>query len=149
MKVRGFEYCKEYEGTIRLPVRGTSQSAGYDFFCPKDVTVMPGATEKIITGIKAYMQPGEVLMLFPRSSFGIKHNIGLANTVGVVDADYYNNPDNEGNIIIAVRNNGKRPLTICAGDRFAQGIFLPFLPADDTEVLKKERVGGLGSTGKE
>ena len=149
MKVRGFEYCnKEYVGTVSLPVRGTLQSAGYDFFCPKDITVMPGATEKIITGIKAYMQPGEVLMLFPRSSYGIKHNIVLANTVGVVDADYYNNPDNGGNIIIAIRNNGNHPLKIGAGERFAQGVFFPFLPADNTETLHKERVGGVGSTDK-
>ena len=149
MKVRGFEYCnEEYIGTISLPLKGTSQSAGYDYFCPHEVIVMPGQTEKIVTGIKAYMQPGEVLILFPRSSNGIKHNIVLANTVGVVDADYYNNPHNGGNIIIVIRNNGNHPLKIGVGERFAQGVFFPFLSADNTETLYKERIGGVGSTAK-
>ena len=87
-------------------------------------------------------------MLFPRSSFGIKKGLALANTVGVIDADYYNNEDNEGLIIIAIRNEGQIPFTIAKGERFAQGVFLPFLLADNTEVLHEERKGGLGSTGE-
>ena len=151
MKCRGFEFCKGYRAEphgLQLPVRGTSQSAGYDFICPEDVLVLPGCTVKVNTGIKAYMQPGEVLMLFPRSSFGIKKGLALANTVGVIDADYYNNEDNEGLIIIAIRNEGQIPFTIAKGERFAQGVFLPFLPADQAEVLQNERKGGLGSTSK-
>ena len=81
-------------------------------------------------------------MLFPRSSFGIQKGMVLANTVGVIDADYYNNEKNEGVIIIAIRNEGQIPFTIAKGERFAQGVFLPFLPA----VLQDERKGGLGST---
>ena len=151
MKCRGFKFCKGYRAEphgLQLPVRGTSQSAGYDFICPEDVLVLPGCTVKVKTGIKAYMQPGEVLMLFPRSSFGIKKGLALANTVGIIDADYYNNEDNEGLIIIAIRNEGQIPFTIAKGERFAQGVFLPFLPADQAEVLHKERKGGLGSTGE-
>ena len=149
MKTRGFEFCKgwQVEGGVRLPVRGTPQSAGYDFFCPHDVLVLPHNTVKIVTGIKAYMQPGEVLMIFPRSSYGIQKGLVLANTVGVIDADFYNNPRDEGNIIIALRNEGQVPLVIEKGERFAQGIFLPFLAADTTEVLQDKRQGGLGSTG--
>lgn len=148
MRTRGFEYCKNWEGRIRLPVRGTATSAGYDFFCPETISIGRGETVKVITGIKAYMQPGEVLMLFPRSSLGIKKDIILANTVGVVDADYYNNPDNEGNIIIALKNNGNHPVLVTVGERIAQGVFLPFLPADNEVVLHKERIGGIGSTNK-
>lgn len=145
---RGFEFCKDYiDGNkTELPVRGTEESAGYDFFSPIEVTVLPGNTAKIETGIKAYMQPGEVLLLFPRSSYGIEKGMVLANSTGVIDSDYYDNPKNEGNIIIAIRNDGQIPFTIHKGDRFAQGIFVPFLPADHAKVLNKNRTGGLGST---
>ena len=149
MRCRGFEFCKGYKAEahgLQLPVRGTPRSAGYDFFCPEDVQVLPGCTVKIKTGIKAYMQPGEVLMLFPRPSFGIQKGMVLANTVGVIDADYYNNEKNEGVIIIAIRNEGQIPFTIAKGERFAQGVFLPFLPTDQAAVLQDERKGGLGST---
>lgn len=149
MKIRGFEFCKGWKAEphgLQLPVRGTPESAGYDFFCPKDVLVLPGNTAKIVTGIKAYMQPSEVLMLFPRSSFGIKKGMVLANTVGVIDSDYYNNEDNEGMIIIAIRNEGQIPFTIAKGERFAQGVFMPFLTADSMVVLNNTRNGGIGST---
>lgn len=147
-RVRGFEFCKHWqvEGNAILPARGTPQSAGYDFYAPHDEMVLPGCTVKIVTGIKAYMQPGEVLMIFPRSSYGIQRGLVLANTVGVIDADYYNNPKDEGNIVIAIRNEGPIPFLIKAGERFAQGVFLPFLPADASNVLQDERQGGLGST---
>lgn len=148
MKVRGFEFCKgwESEGKAYLPVHGTPNSAGYDFISPVDVLVLPGNTVKIVTGIKAYMQPGEVLMLFPRSSKGIEKGMVLANTTGIIDSDFYNNERDEGNIVIAIRNDGQIPFTIKKGERFAQGVFLPFLPADHAELLHKERKGGLGST---
>lgn len=146
--IRGFEFCKKYvDGNkTELPVRGTPESAGYDFFSPIEVTILPGNTAKIETGIKAYMQPGEVLLLFPRSSYGIEKGMVLANTTGIIDADYYNNQKNEGNIIIAIRNEGQIPFTIHKGDRFAQGVFVPFLTADNAKTLNENRSGGLGST---
>lgn len=150
-RVRGFEYCKNWqcEVGVSLPVRGTPGSAGYDFFCPEEVLVLPGCTVKIVTGVKAYMQPGEVLLLFPRSSYGVKKGMVLANTVGVIDSDFYNNPRDEGNITIALRNDGQVPFTIKKGERFAQGVFMPYLLADNEDVLNDSRNGGIGSTDKE
>ena len=95
------------------------------------------------------MQPGEVLLLFPRSSYGVKKGMVLANTVGVIDSDFYNNPRDEGNITIALRNDGQVPFTIKKGERFAQGVFMPYLLADKEDVLNDSRNGGIGSTDKE
>ena len=149
-KTRGFAICKEYEGKTRLPLHGSPESAGYDLFCPEDITVYCGQTVLVKTGIKAYMQHGEVLKIYPRSSYGIKKGMELANTVGIIDKDYYNNPDNEGNIIVGIRNAGPIPFTIKKGERFAQAIFEAFLEADkETYTQKKEeRKGGIGSTGE-
>lgn len=89
---------------IYLPLRATRTSAGYDFFAVQDLYIKPGKTAKFWTDIKVYLQPDEVLLMVPRSSIGIKRDLMLANTVGVIDSDYYNNPDNEGNIAICLRN---------------------------------------------
>lgn len=119
-------------------------------FCPEDVTVYCGQTVLVKTGIKAYMQHGEVLKIYPRSSYGLKKGMVLANTVGIIDKDYYNNPDNEGNIIVGIRNAGPIPFTIKQGERFAQAIFEVFLEADKETYTQKEgeRKGGIGSTGE-
>ena len=136
---------------IKLPKRATSGSAGYDFYAPVDLTIEPGETVKVPTGIRARMDEGWVLMIFPRSGLGFKYRLMLDNTVGVIDSDYYNS-DNEGHIMIKVTNlsgagtNPGKTIEIKAGQGFAQGVFLPFgiTTDDDTEGLRN---GGLGSTG--
>lgn len=131
---------------IPLPRRATAGSAGYDFFCPLAITLAPGETAKIPTGMRVRMAEGWVLTLYPRSSLGFKFRLQLNNTVGIIDSDYYH-ADNEGHIFIKVTNdsNEGKTLSLNAGDGFAQGIFLPFgITEDDT--ADGVRHGGFGST---
>ena len=131
----------------QLPKRGSKNSAGYDFFSPINEIIPAHGTAKIPTGIKVYMQPDEVLMIYPRSSIGFKTNIRLSNTTGVIDSDYYNNPDNEGHMWIKFYNPTDEEYHIYIGDKIAQGIFTKFLVTDDDNA-DQERTGGLGSTGQ-
>lgn len=158
MRTRGFELisreqtAKDFEhievGEIKLPKRSTKESAGYDVFAPFNIHLDPGKDIKIPTGIRAYMQKGEVLMAFSRSGLGFKYYTRLANTVGIIDSDYYYS-DNEGHIWIKLRNEGNKSLFIKQGDAFAQFIFMPFLLADgDSFEDGEERNGGFGSTTK-
>lgn len=145
--MRKFDICKGYEDKATMPKRGTSNSAGYDFYTTNDVpvTIYPNETIKFHTGIKAYMNSDEVLLLHVRSSVGIKRNLVLANITGVVDSDYADNPSNEGEIILALHNIGKDPQTIYPRERIAQGIFMKYLVTDDDDA-DGERKGGIGST---
>ncbi len=145
-KTRGFERVTGYENQ-QLPTRSDNKSAGYDFYSPVNITVPAHRMVKIPTGIKAYMRKDEVLMLYVRSSIGIKKNLMLANQTGVIDASFYNNPDNEGNITCALYNYGEEDQFIQQGDRIMQGVFMKYYPADNDIVLNKERVGGIGSSG--
>lgn len=131
---------------IPLPARATAGSAGYDFICPADITLQPGEAVTIPTGIRCEMQPGWVLMLFPRSGLGFKHQVRLANTVGVIDSDYFH-AANEGHIMVRIVNGGDHAVSIAKGERFCQGVFLPHGLAEEDEVLA-DREGGFGSTGK-
>ena len=139
------EVC-EYSD-LSLPTRSTKHSAGYDFKSPIEFTLNPGESKKVPTGIKASMNEDEFLAILVRSSMGFKYNIRLCNQVGIVDSDYYNNPDNEGHIFIKIQNEGKEAITINKGDRFAQGIFMNYLITDD-DMAFGERTGGFGSTNK-
>lgn len=130
-----------------LPLRGTKCSAGYDFFAIKDYVIRPNEIVKIPTGYKATFESDEMLMLVVRSSIGFKYNVRLTNQVGIIESDYYNNPDNEGHMFIKIQNEGKEVLKINKGDRFAQGIFNKFYLVDD-DCADKDRTGGFGSTGK-
>ena len=156
MRTRGFELIskeqtvKDFEniefGEIKLPKRSTKESAGYDVFAPFDIHLNPSDGIKIPTGIRAYMQQGEVLLAFPRSGLGFKYYTRLANTLGVIDSDYYYS-DNEGHIFIKLRNEGDKALFIKQGDAFAQFIFMPFLLAYGDSFNEGEtRNGGFGST---
>lgn len=129
---------------IPLPKRATKGSAGYDFVSPLEVTVSAGGSALIPTGIRAEMEPGWVLMLFPRSSLGFRHALRLSNTVGVIDSDYAF-AKNEGHIMVKLRNPLSEPVTIGRGDRFCQGVFLPYGTAEEEEDFAV-RVGGFGST---
>lgn len=147
MKVPVCEYTliEEYE-QIKKPRRATLLSAGYDFYATREFTLEPGQSKTIPTGIKSYMQNDEWLSIRVRSGHGLKYNIRIKNQVGVVDADYYNNPKNEGHIFIALQNEGDKQFHIEKGEAFAQGIFHKYLVTDDDSPVKANRVGGFGST---
>jgi len=132
---------------LKVPRRATQGSAGYDFISPISFKLKAGQTIKVPTCIKCSLSRGNVLMLFPRSSYGFKYRMQLDNTVGVVDQDYYNNESNEGHIFIKITNDSKndKVLTVNKGDAFAQGIIMPFVVTDDDDVTTL-RTGGIGST---
>lgn len=172
-----FEICTRWNqypiGDIKLPERSTAHAAGYDFFAPADIDIMPGEQKMIWTDIKVKLAPNQFLMLLPRSSYGVKKHLKMSNTCGIVDSDYYNNSDNEGNIGICLYNynasfveNHKmhqhcqdgfvtydeqifNELTahIKKGDRIAQGIIMTYDTAID-DVNNGVRGGGFGSTGE-
>ncbi len=132
-----------------MPQRKTSCSAGYDIVAAEDIDLLPGEITLIPTGLKAYMKDDEFLGIHIRSGLAIKHHLSLINSQGIIDADYYNNPDNEGHIIIAIYNHGQMKLSISRNCRIAQGIFYKFLSADnDTAIITNKRQGGFGSTGE-
>ncbi|KIS03792.1 dCTP deaminase/dUTPase family protein [Paucilactobacillus wasatchensis] len=163
---------------INLPKRQTKNAAGYDFECAEDfilpsiwklnfikifkllhqtkeITVTDYQQANAVlkpllvpTGIKAYMQPDEFLLLANRSSNPLKRRLVLPNGVGVVDADYYNNDSNEGEIFFQLLNFGVTDVSIKKGERIGQGIFMPYLVADDEQAPKNKRNGGFGSTKK-
>lgn len=149
MRQRGFEWVAGYENSgLCLPVRSTAQSAGYDIAAAADCCIRPGESKLIPTGIKAYMLANEYLGLHIRSGLAVKQRLYLANGQGIIDADYYNNPDNEGHILIALVNGGEKDFMVTKGLRIAQGIFYSYLLADqDDHVIKSVRSGGIGSTG--
>ena len=139
--------CGELNGDyneVKLPVRATKGSAGYDFYSPIDICLKPGESVKIPTGIRCKIDDGYVLQIYPRSSLGFKYQMCLLNTVGIIDADYFN-ADNEGHIIVGIINRGNKDLNINKGDRFVQGIFYKFYLADEQEN-NAQRHGGFGST---
>lgn len=137
---------KENYQNIILPKRATSGSAGYDFFALNDFTLAPNETIKIATGVRAYIEEGWVLKIYPRSGLGFKYRLRLDNTVGIIDSDYYY-ADNEGHIFIKLTNCGDKTLTVEKGNAFAQGVFLEYgITADDDATA--ERTGGFGSTDK-
>lgn len=147
MKQRGFEIVTKYKNqNIELPKRKTSGSAGYDFSSAIFVELKPKEITFVTTGIKAFMQPDEVLQMYPRSSLSFKKKLIKANSVGIIDSDYYNNPDNEGEIMLILYNFGDKAITIEKGERIAQGVFMKYLTAENDETNIK-RLGGFGSTG--
>lgn len=141
------KYVKRCYDSLELPKRATKGSAGYDFFMPFDVTIKPFEDIKIPTGIKCQIDDGYFLMLVPRSSMGFKNYLRLANTVAIGDSDYYNNMNNEGHYFAKIRVEKEldKPLEINRGERFIQGIFVPF-GITDNDNTTKERKGGIGST---
>ena len=113
-------------------------------------TLDPNATGLMIIGVnKGTKKLNEFLMIVVRSSIGYNYNVRLVNQIGIIESDYYNNPSNEGHVMIKVQNEGDKVFSIHIGDRIAQGIFVNFNVVDDEEEIKKTRKGGLGSTNKE
>ncbi|MCW6094592.1 dUTP diphosphatase [Clostridium sporogenes] len=180
-KIRGFEVVKQEHRTlpdevIKLPVRGTQTSAGYDFFATQDLVIKPQEKVMFKTDVKAYMGADEVLLIDVRSSIGSKKDLMITNTLGVIDSDYYENVDNDGNMMVGLRNlkpamsikgfvkvvdikgmlwdvplvedlTEENTVVIKAGERVAQGIFVKYLEADNGNT-KIKRTGGTGSTDK-
>ena len=151
-KIRGFEIAKGFENNnINLPVRKTKLSAGYDFEAAEDCVVpafKPGQAPTLIkTGIKAYMMDDEYLMLCNRSSNPKKKGLVLSNGVGIVDSDYYGNPDNDGAIMFAFFNIKDEDIQIKKGECIGQGLFQKYLSIDNDNA-QGERTGGFGSTSK-
>ena len=152
-KIRGFEvisdeFRKHPDIEIKLPKRGSSKSAGYDICTPVDIIIPPnGISDAIQTDIKAYMLDDEYLEIVPRSSIGFKKGLMLINTCGIIDSDYYNNIDNDGNIGFKFKNLTNETVEIKAGERILQGIFKKYLTIDNDncDVI---RTGGVGSSGK-
>jgi len=132
---------------IKLPTRSDPRSAGYDFYVPKDIRLLPMQKTIVSTDVKAYMQQDEVLQLYIRSSLAIKSGLMLSNNVGIVDSSYYSNEGNDGNIGISLVNTTGLTVELKAGDRFAQGIFIKYLIADE-DTAEGVRTGGFGSSGK-
>lgn len=163
---------------INLPYRSTQQAAGYDIEAANDFVLpsiwklgflkvlwaikhqqdvseedMQKAKDVlrpllVPTGIKAYMQPDEMLVIANRSSGPLKRGMVLPNGIGIVDADYYNNESNEGELFVQMTNFGLIDRKIKKGDRIAQGIFVPFLTTDDDANKGTTRIGGFGSSGE-
>lgn len=131
---------------IKLPVRATAGSAGYDFSSPVDITLNPGETVKIPTGIRVEMEQDWVLKCYPRSGLGFKYRLQLNNTVGIIDSDYFYS-DNEGHIFSKITNdsNESKSVSIQAGTGFMQGIFVEYgiTVDDDAQGIRN---GGFGST---
>ena len=141
------EAKKIYED-IKLPLRATKYSAGYDFYSPFDFTLNPGETIKIPTGIRAKMREDYALFLLPRSGLGFKYRLQLNNTIGLIDADYFYS-DNEGHIFAKITNdsNEGKVISVKKGEAFIQGVFLSYGITEDDEV-NTIRNGGFGSTSK-
>lgn len=142
------ENASELYRSLKLPKRATIGSAGYDFYAPFDITLAPGQTIKIPTGIRVFMEPNFVLKLYPRSGLGFKYRLQLNNTVGIIDSDYYFS-DNEGHIFAKITNdtNENRTIFIKKGEAFMQGIFIEYGITFDDDT-KEVRNGGFGSTTK-
>ena len=157
--MRRFEYVNRVlstgyeskEPNFNLPIRKTEKSAGYDFECIETITIPPyklGDKPVLVpTGVKCKMQDDEYLMLVNRSSNPKKKNLVIPNSMGIIDADYYGNPDNDGEMMFAFYNVGTEPVTIEKGYALGQGIFCKYLITDNDKA-EGERFGGWGSTNK-
>ena len=131
------EIYNEYE----LPKRSSDKTAGYDIYLLDDIVIEPNQTLKIPTGVKAYFEKDEVLLFIVRSSMGFKYNIRLCNQVGVIDADYYNNKNNEGHMWIRIQNESDQVVEFKKGSAIVQGIFIKYLTTDSDRNSNKEREG--------
>ena len=149
---RGFEIAKGFENMdINLPIRKTKYSAGYDVEAAEDCVIEPykfGDKPTLVkTGLKAYMAEDEYLILCNRSSNPFKKGLVMANSVGIIDADYYGNPDNDGAFMYAFYNFFDKDIEIKKGDVIGQAIFQKYFVTDD-DIAEGQRVGGFGSTSK-
>ena len=152
-KVTFEEFSKYYVNNKKLyneyslPKRMTSASAGYDFFAIEDFVIKPGEIKKIATGYKARYENDEVLFIIVRGSVGFKYNVRITNQVVVIDADYYNNTTNNGQMFISLQNEGDKDFVVKKGEGYVQGIFMKYLICDN-DCAVGIRNDGFGSTNK-
>lgn len=135
----GYSYAK-------LPARADSGSAGYDFYSPANFVIKPHEKVFLWSNVKCKLAQDEVLMIYPRSSLAMKKGLVLGTVTGVIDASYYNNEDNEGNIGLPLYNMSDEEIVIRLGDRIAQGVAIKYIVAED-DATKGKRKGGFGSSG--
>lgn len=148
MSERRFAVLPQYQGRgVVPPRRQTAAAAGYDLAAAERVEVPPGGVALVPTGVCVHMPADEYLVIHVRSSLGVRSQLVLANGTGVIDADYVDNSDNGGHILIPLRNLGAAPAVIPAGERIAQGIFQRYLVTED-DAPGGPRSGGFGSTGR-
>ena len=144
-KISFNQFCKDVKkdeklyDNYKIPSRSSKSTAGYDLFLIEDIEIKPNKIIKIPTGIKSYYEEDEVLLIVVRSSTGFKYNIRLVNQIGVIDADYYNNKDNEGHIFVKIQNEGKETVKFKAGESIAQGIFMKYLTTNSDNKTNKQR----------
>ena len=144
-KISFEQFCKDIKNDRKLydeykiPTRDSMLTAGYDLYLIENLEIKPNQVVKIPTGLKAYYEDDEVLLIVVRSSTGFKYNIRLVNQVGIIDADYYNNKNNEGHIFIKIQNEGEETVRFKAGEAIAQGIFMKYLTTKSDLTLKLER----------
>ena len=131
-----------------LPVYGSAMAAGADLCAclSEPVTVAPGSTVMIPTGLAMEIPAGYAGLIYARSGLACKRDLAPANKVGVIDADY------RGEIVVALHNHGAGPQTVAPGDRIAQLVIAAcpqaeFLPSQELSGTRRG-VGGFGSTGK-
>lgn len=146
--MRKFFIAKGYEDKdVFLPKRATKNSAGYDLCTIEDASIAPNEIRAVDTGVKCKMNDDEFFLIFPRSSLAKRHGLRLANTAGVIDADFFGNGSDDGHIRIHLYNFSNHVAHIKKGERLVQGIFIKYLRTDDDDATA-DREGGLGSTGK-
>ena len=141
------EFRKHPQVELKAPKRATKTSAGYDCYSPIDIVIEPQTSSLIWTDFKVKMNDNDVLLIVVTSGMG-KKGVMLANTIGVIDSDYYGNESTDGNLGFNLYNYGKEPYIIKAGDKIGQAIFTNFLTVDNEEEITTVRVGGFGSTNK-
>lgn len=129
-----------------IPTRATFESVGYDMFCAEDTVIEPHSIKLVSTGVKCYLWPDEWLMLASRSSTPLKKGLMLINGIGVIESDYADNPDNEGEIMAQLYNFTDEPITIPKGDRLVQGVIMHRYVLDMDKHEQAWRMGGFGST---
>ena len=146
---RGFEVVSYIDATkVLIPQRQTEKSAGYDLASIEDIIIPPKTIAFVKTGLKVKLEDYEVLLVYARSSLGVKKQLIMSNGVGVIDADYYNNPSNEGHIMVPLYNMSEVAVEIKAFERVAQGIFQTYLKTDNDQPVSRLRDGGFGSSGQ-
>ena len=145
MKFSRFEAVSQYPDAV-MPVRSTTNSAGYDLFCAESTEILPHSIKLIPTGVKCYLWENQWLLIALRSSAPMKKGVILANGIGVIDSDYVDNPKNEGQIFVQVYNLLDTPVIIKKGESIAQGLVMPRFNLDIDNVNLVERAGGFGST---
>ena len=150
--MRKFEYVKRVSSNIGipgvlvpLPTRSTECSAGYDIYSPDSFILKPGDGIELLTGFKIYLEKRDVFITVPRSSYGRK-GIIFTTTLGIIDADYVDNPENEGEVHLFLKNWGNEDIKVNRGDRISQGLIMRYKVTDD-DAVKTKRTGGVGSTG--